>query len=151
MLRGNPHYLLILDSAMVALVLYASAWVYELGNVIFLSLSGASPVLGLQGWVPQGVTVLTSGTDGLASVKILQTGFVVGCVASALEGLRRTRLLLTKVALLTIGGVYLAGLQWEFLSEMPWPTPHHEVVFLALAVALGLSLVALVGKRLNLI
>ncbi len=151
MFRGSPWRLSILDAALAVLILYASVWIYELGNILILSLSGASPILQVNGWVPQGMTLLANGTDQLLGFKLLQTASVVACVASAAVGLRRSRLLFTKVALLSVGGAYLAGLQWEFLSEVPVFALTHEEVFLALTIAIGLFLVALNGKRLNLL
>lgn len=122
-----------LDFALAGCVLYLSVWLYEAGNYLALSLSGAQATLVMNGILPVGVVAVGgSALPGMA--KLLQVAVAMGVLVPAYAVLRRS-FSVTLLALITVMVTFLTSFYWEFLSLVgPLPLALHEAFFTLLSV-----------------
>ena len=130
-----------------AVALYGAIWLYELGNYGVAIAAGGNASLQVTGVLPTGVAVVNG-----PLLKPAQVAICTGIVVVALIGVRRRRLPLTKSALVTIVGVYLASVQWEFLSQ-PLLNANGigQLIFAGVASGAGIGVVIRYGDYLGLI
>ena len=118
---------------------------YELANYAILRLAGGSALLTVNGLLPVGVTVY--GVIAPYS-KLVQTGACVTCILGVLATIKTTRLRTTKTALVSVMGLYLASVQWEYFSQpFAGQLLMREIIFVCLASTAGLALLVVLGGR----
>jgi len=131
------------DMALGITLVYASFWVYEMGNLAAFYAAGAHPQLVVQGILPLGVFVGAAVSAGLL-VKVVQTVLVIGFFLLPFRYLRHSNMSLAKISLAVILSCYGSSLGWEMLgfwTRFPyWANP---LTFLLLSVAVA----ALLTKR----
>lgn len=134
----------LMDLVASAVSLYLSVWVYEIGNWVSLTTSGAKATVLIAGALPEGAVGLS--TDGMdfGSAKLLQVILCSALAFSALLLLRRCKLPLTKVTIICIVSLYVTSIYWEILSLTTFvPILLHEAIYVCLSVlTAGVLLVA---------
>jgi len=135
----------VLDFSLAGGVLYGAIWLYELANYAVAGLAGGNALLTVNGLLPVSVTVY--GVVAPYS-KLVQTGACLTCILLVLATIRTTELRTTKTALISVMGLYLASVQWEYLSQ-PYTGQlfMREILFVGLASVAGLALLVLLGGR----
>jgi hypothetical protein len=134
-----------LDLSLAGGVLYGALWLYELANYAVAGLAGGGALLTVNGLLPVSVTVY--GVMAPYS-KLVQTGACITCILLVLVTIRTTELRTTKTALVSVIGLYLASVQWEYLSQpFAGQLLMREILFVGLASTAGLALLVLLGGR----
>jgi len=116
---------------------------YEIANYTLTGLAGGSALLTIDGVLPVSVT-----TYGMIApfFKLVQTGACIGFILVVLAAIRTTGFRTTKTALISVMGLYLASIQWEYLSQpFAGQLLIREILFVCLASTAGLALLVLVG------
>jgi hypothetical protein len=134
----------LLDLALAALVLYASFWVYEFGNLSSLALSGAHVSLAVSGFLPVGTTAIFS-TDHAGPppilAKIIQVVLSVAPMLMIANLARRGRLVILEGATICVVSLFGASLYWESLSLLSSISiTEHQLLYFALTVGLEAGL-----------
>ena len=133
----------LLDLALAALVLYASFWVYEFGNLSSLALSGARVSLDVSGFLPLGTIATSADHAGLPPilVKTIQVALSVSPMLLIANLARRGRLVILEGAAICVVSLFVASLYWESLSLLSRISmTEHELLYFALAVGLEAGL-----------
>ena len=134
---SGPIRKTIIDIFATALVLYASFWVYELANLMVLSLAGHDASITVSFLMPAGTTSVSEQPSAPMYLKILQVLICAG-VGLALVGLARTASLsFTQLTALSVIGVYLSSFYWEILPGTVTSYPLHVLTFTAMAGAVN--------------
>ena len=107
-----------LDAIAAFTVLLLSVWAYELGNLLVLSLTGATVSLSFNGALPAGVLAVGH-LPSATLLKIFQVGAVGGLTGLATFGLARSGLPLAAHAAAMCAGATVWSLAWEMLGAFP--------------------------------
>lgn len=117
--------------------MYLSVWLYELGNWVSLSATGAHASIVLSGVLPVAVMGDASEGPGFSVAKVLQVGICVGITLVAFNAARRMGLPLTSLTLVSVTSMYIASMYWELFSLTSFvPMTLHESIYVVLSVAL---------------
>ncbi|MGD0477315.1 MAG: hypothetical protein ABSB29_04000 [Nitrososphaerales archaeon] len=124
-----------MDLVASAVALYLSVWVYEIGNWVSLTISGAKATILMAGALPEGVVGLSTNGTGFGSAKLLQVILCSALAFSVLLLLRKRKLPLTRITIISIMSLYIASIYWEILSLTTFaPILPHEAIYVCLSV-----------------
>lgn len=134
----------LIDIVTSAVALYLSVWVYEIGNWVSLTISGAKATILMAGALPEGVVGLSTNGMDFGSAKLLQVILCSALAFSALLLLRRRKLPLARITIISIMSLYITSMYWEILSLTTFvPILLHEAIYVCLSVlTAGVLLVA---------
>jgi hypothetical protein len=121
---------LLADLVVASFVPFLGIWLYEIGNWFALGIQGYDVSLSTAGWIPLGVSAVTS---GMASplTKGIQVVAAVGALMILRTLLSRSRLMIAEALVLSTMGIFLASVYWEMLSLLTFiPMAIHVGVFL---------------------
>jgi hypothetical protein len=137
----------LIDVITSILALYLSVWVYEIGNWVSLTVSGAKATILMAGILPGGVVGIPAGGTDFGGAKVLQIAICVGAAFVALMLIRMGDLPLTRVTIISIASLYITSTYWEMLSLTAFvPILLHESIYVGLSVATSMVLLAGVGR-----
>jgi len=105
-----------MDVLVCSLLAYVSVWIYELGNYLVLSASGADVSMAFLGALPIGVSAVTSNPQGMVLAKPLQVLITGSAMLAVLLFLRSRSLPISTTLASATFSVYLASSYWEILS-----------------------------------
>lgn len=123
-------------------LLYCASWIYELGNLVTLSLFASQATLVMVGPVPIAVTAVSAGTSVPLLVKPLQVGLTSGAMFALFWAVRARKLPISEAVSITMVAIFLASGYWEMLSLLSSLSYGiHLAIFSALALGarVGLS------------
>jgi hypothetical protein len=127
--------------------LYLSVWMYEIGNWVSLTISGARATILMVGILPRGVVGLPAGGTDFGCVKLIQIIICVEAAFVALMLVRRGNLPFTRVTIVSIVGIYITSAYWEMLSLTAFvPILLHESIYIGLSLVTSVVLLTAVGR-----
>jgi hypothetical protein len=117
-----------------------SIWLYEIANWLVLAAQGYAVSLSTVGWIPLGVSAVTSA--GLSPVtKLFQMTVAIGLLLPLRALLSTKRLILAEALTLSSVGIFLASGYWEMLSLLTAiPMTLHVGLFITGASAMAFVL-----------
>jgi len=132
--------------------LYGALWLYELSNYAVAAVIGGTATISISGLLPTGVAAVNGVESLVPYAKVAQTAICLIFVGALLNSLRAKELLLTKVALISVLGLYVASIQWEFFS-LPYTTSAeaHQLLFAVSASVTGVVLLRVFRDHLNIL
>lgn len=137
----------LIDVVTSIIALYLSVWLYEIGNWVSLTVSGARATILMVGILPGGVVGLPAGATDFGSTKVLQIAICVGAAFVALMLIRMGDLPLTRVTIVSIAGIYITSAYWEMLSLTAFiPILVHESIYIGLSVVTSVVLMAAASR-----
>jgi hypothetical protein len=137
----------LIDVVTSIIAFYLSVWVYEIGNWIALTVSGARAAILMVGILPGGVVGLPTEGAAFGGAKLLQIAICVGVAVLALMLVRMGDFPLTRVTIISVTGMYLASAYWELLSlTSSVPILLHESLYVGLSVATAAVLLTALGR-----
>jgi hypothetical protein len=136
------------DFAVAGGLLYLSVWVYELANLLSLSVSGHQVSVSFSDLLPIGTGSLSysSGPDTMA--KIVQVTMSSAAGIFALIVTRRFKLTASQLASTSILGIYAASFYWEILPLAAYSGYLiHVITFLGLAGVANIAILYSIVRR----
>lgn len=134
------HKKLALEIAVVAILPFLAVWLYEISNVIALSIQGENVSLTVAGWIPVGVAGVSQGTLSPVT-KVVQVLLSTALLLPLFVLFSRSRFLIAKSFLVTMAGTFIASTYWELLSQLTVvPMAVHIGIFLTGTVAVSFLL-----------
>jgi hypothetical protein len=135
------------DLATTIIALYLSVWVYEIGNWVSLTVSGARTTILMVGILPGGVVGLPNAGMDLGGAKVLQIAICVGATFVALRLISVGHFPLTRITMISITSMYITSAYWEMLSFTAFvPILLHESIYIVLSMVASVVLLAAVGR-----
>lgn len=135
------------DLALAAALVYFSVWVYELANLLALSLSGGRAVISYGVLLPVGTTMLSSSPALSPGWKLLQVSLCCAFGLGALVATRRWRLAGSQLVSVCLLSVFLGSIWWEMLGgSAPLSSGGHLSVFVGLSAGIELLLFMALGR-----
>jgi len=130
---------------MAASVPFLAVWLYEGCNAAVLVMQGCSVSLSMAGWLPAGVSGVSSATLSPLT-KILQMALSTGLLLPLWAFLSRKRFVVAEAAVISTLAIYLASGYWEMLSTLPGVSLGlHTAIFMAGAGAVSIFLLRELG------
>ncbi len=124
----------LLDIGAAVMLVYASVWIYEIGNYLSMAATGFKATIAMAGFMPVGAVGLLTRPTGLSLAKLIQVGLTAGLMSILYLKLKASRLSVTTLTSLATIGVYTGSIYWEFLSALSSiPMLVHQGVFTALS------------------
>ena len=130
-----------MELAIVAALPFLAVWVYEVSNMIALSIQGDQVSLTVAGWVPVGVAGVSQGALSPVT-KVAQVLLCTSLLALPFSLLARARFLVAKSFVLTTIAAFAASTYWELLSQLTvLSMAAHTAIFLAGTVTVSYLLI----------
>ncbi|MDA4118808.1 MAG: hypothetical protein OK455_10765 [Thaumarchaeota archaeon] len=132
-----------MDLLLAVLVLYASFWVYEIGNYLSLMLSGGNAALDVSGILPVGTTAVSTSHTWMptALAKMIQVAFSVSLMLLVARRARRMHFSVLEGAAICVISLFGASLYWESLTLVSMLSLEaHEILYIAATVAVQFGL-----------
>jgi len=132
-----------LDLLLAAVLLYSSFWVYEFGNYLALTLSGANAALAVSGILPVGTISVSTSHSWMPTVvaKLLQVAFSASPMLLIARRARSMRYPIVEGAAICVISLFGASLYWESLSLVSiLSLGAHEILYVAAAIAVQFGL-----------
>jgi hypothetical protein len=122
---------LVADLIVSAFVPFLAIWLYEMTNWMVLALQGYGVSLSMAGWIPLGVSAVTSSGPSLLT-KVAQLAVAIGLLLPLKKLFSSARLPLAEALIVSSVGIYLASTYWEMLSLLAvLPLAIHVGIFIA--------------------
>ena len=140
----------VIDLAASAAVPFLGIWAYEIANWIAMAAQGYPASLTVSGWLPLGVSAVSSG--GISPLtKVIQVILAVAFLVPLGAVFGRARLPISRTLVVSMAGVFIASSYWEALSVADaLPMAVHTAVFITGAGAMSfVTLWALDRRRLR--
>jgi hypothetical protein len=115
-------------------------WLYEICNVLVLSVQGDTVSLTMNGWIPLGVAGVSTGVLSPLT-KFAQVALATGTMIPLVACLTRARLAVSRALSISLIGVFVASTYWEFLSQLKSvPMSLHIGIFLGVTASISFGL-----------